>query len=288
MKAILKAMLLGALLCMMAAGGLAEVIGPGPAVLWADEQGGFVDMHETADENSAVLMHYYDGTVCDVREIEGGWARVRVGSDTIYLQGYVKAERLRGVEAMRERGWTYGSVHIQQGKTVTVYAACDAHSRVLERIDMERHESICGINGEWAQLSSMCVARSGEWERENVGFIPMKDLTAESVTFGTGDVLAYNVYPTASDLSYEEAYERAIALMLENPDFLYKFDEEKRDEASLRAMMWDLRLYYHTNTGRAVWYFMVQDPESPDGDPISLHVRFDADGNLMDIEPGNG
>ena len=82
------AMLAGLMLCMLAAGGFAEAIGPGPAVLWADEQGGLVDMHETAEADSAVLMRYFDGTVCDVLAIDGGWARVRVGSEKIYLQGF--------------------------------------------------------------------------------------------------------------------------------------------------------------------------------------------------------
>ena len=288
MKAILKAMLLCALLCMLAAGGFAEAIGPGPAVLWADEQGGLVDMHETASADSAVLMRYFDGTVCDVRAIDGGWARVRVGSEKIYFQGYVKVDDLRGVAAQRERGWTYGSVYVPQGKTVTVYAACDPYSRVLGRIDMERHEDICGINGEWAQLSSMCVARGGGWDDVSAGFIPMKDMAAERVTFGTGDIRSYNVHPAAGDLTYEEAYERAIALMAENPEFLFKFDEDKRDEASLRAMMWDLRLTYDMNTGEALWWFLLQDPASPEGNPITMDMRFDADGKLMDIAGGNG
>ena len=275
------AMLAGLMLCLLAVAGLAEAIGPGPAVLWADEQGGLVDMHETAEADSAVLMRYFDGTVCDVRAIDGGWARVRVGSEKIYLQGYVKVDDLRGVEVQRELGWNAGYVDFfESGVPYVVYAACDEHAGVLERKDeFPGGATVCGTNGEWAQISDRNASAGGPGASANAGFIKLNGM---QVTPGSNDS---PVYPTADDMTFEEAYERAIGYMLENADYLTRFDEDERTEEMLRSLAFNIMLNYDRETGEAKWWVYLEDRENIDR---NAYVDMDADGKLIDLAAGNG
>ena len=276
-------MLALALMLLTAAGALAETVGAGPAVLWAAIEGDFVDMHEAADEGSALLMCYYDGTVCDVREIAGDWARVRVGSETIYLQGYVRTDSLRGVEAMRERGWSCGWVdYFETGVPFVVYAACDAHAKVLRREQGEYpgSETVCGINGEWAQLSARNVYYGDERRDILAGFIRLEGLTVTQDTSASSEV-----YPAADDMTYAQAYDRAIAHMVENADYLTRFEEDERTEEALRALTWEARLRYNRETGERYWWVVVEDAQDIDRNAF---VYMEPDGTLIRLAAANG
>ncbi len=268
-------------LCVFTVCGMAEGIGPGKAVLWAQEQGAFVDMHSRADEGSAILMSYYNGTVCDVREIDGDWARVRVGSETIYLQGYVKTENLCGVEVQRERGWNDGYVEFFESDVpYVVYAACDEHARVLERVEeFLGSVTVCGTNGEWAQLSDRNASVGGPGVSVNAGFIKLNGM---QVMPGSNN---NPVYPTADDMTFEEAYERAIVHMIENADYLTRFDEDERTEEVLRSLAFNIILNYDRETGEAKWWVYLEDRENLDR---NAYVDMDEDGKLIKLAAGNG
>ena len=275
------AMLIGVMLMMMALGALAE---DDRGVIFA-KTGGEVAMHEQANEDSDVLMNYFDGTLVTVLASEGEWTQIRVGTDEAGLTGYVPSDAVHGVEAMREHRWADHSVVMEY---VKAYAAPDENAAVIhkETTEIGAALNICGYNDEWVQRCSDGRVKSEHWSGgADEGFL--RRLGSEIYTSEpVEDNPDYMVQPLEGELTHEQAYDLAIKHAAGNPAWLYRFDEDDRDEESLRAMWWDVRCVYHSDTGEITWCVFIQkDAEEYEE---NICITMDADGKLMDMESGNG
>ena len=265
------------LAAMWAVGAMAE---DARGVIFAEEAGGEVAMREAADEDSAVLMHYYDGTLVTVLGEEGDWTRIRVGTERASLTGYVPTGVVRGVEAQRERA---AMLHVVGVELVKAYAAPDEGAQVLhqETIEGGMSVSICGYNDEWVQRASDGRTKCDQWAGgPDEGFL--RRMGAQIYKQGAVTL----VQPLEGEMKHEQAYDLAIQYAVENPEWLDRFDEDERNEESLRAMWWDVFLIYDTETEETHWQVFIQK----DGVEYekNICIEMDADGKLMDMESGNG
>ena len=278
------AMMLGVLmLAILCAGG--ALADDTRGVIYTDEADGAVAMHETASEDSAVLMNYYGGTAVTVLASEGDWTQIRVGTDNASLTGYVPSDAVRGVEVLRERRW---AAHQIAPERIKVYAAPDADAEVIhdETVDGGTALNICGYNDEWVQRCSDGRRKGGAWVcGADEGFMRRFAVEISSV-MPYEDAFEYTVEPLEGELTHEQAYELAIGYALDNPEWLERFDEDERGEESLRTLWWNVQCQYVISTGETHWLVYLQDAE--EGGIKNVMIDMDRDGKLMDMFSGNG
>lgn len=242
-------------------------------------------LYAEEDEKSDVLMNYLCGTLVTVEELtDGDMAKVFVGSHDVGLSGYMKKDELAyGARAVRETPGT--KLYVLFGGRIPVYASCDEQAEVIGWADeMFTHEA-CGAMDGWAQLSETYVMQRGYSESSmEYGFVRVED--AQVNTAYIYDNYSYLVLPIEGELTYEQAYERAIELALQNPEWLVRLSEDQRTEEFLRSMRSDVRLGYNVETGKATWDVTFEAYEV--SEECNAIISMEADGTLIDIWAGNG
>lgn len=246
------------------------------------EDGGTACLHAAADRDSDVIMRYYSGARVEVVEIEedGAFARVICGEPGAMLSGYMHTEELAyGELAAREIPLCYEAVQFL--RDVPIYSYCDARGAVIGTAMSTRFYAICGRNDNgMAQLFEQSGAPDKEFGFVNI-HAPMLYRDFEN------DPHTYAVPPLAGELTRVEAYERAIACLLDGGADTYKFmdklPEHLRSEKGLRSMDADIRLW--KQDGSVMWHIMLTDPENMDN---NISVTLSPEGEPDEVSRANG
>ena len=258
----------------------------GFAVAAPAQEDGRVALYDRPDPASEVLLAYYSGAPLTVLSLEkAGMVKVQSGVQGASIMGYMREGDLRyGLEAMRAVPQAYMSIELVQD--VDIYAYPDGMAEKIGHISAGETVLACAqSDGQWVQLFGMPRLLRGEWDGvppEN-GFVEM--LSGRGKGAWQAPSTQQWVLPLESELSYEQAIDRAIDLILENDGALPKLPQEERSRETLLAYMWDVRLLYDRSTGRAVYSLYLQ---SPDNYEHSANIRMEPDGTLIDMESGNG
>lgn len=280
------AALLAVMLCLagqaLAAGEIAEPA-LGPAVVSLKNVEDAAALYAGADGKSDVLMEYLCGALVTVQELtDGDMAKVFVGDDGVGLTGYMRKDELAyGAQAVRDvpGAWLY----MDFDKVTPIYASCDENAEVIGWAETYSTYEARGQLDGWAQLCGEYIVRYHYPDSQmEHGFVRTDDAQVRIVS----DLYAYLVPPVEGELTYEQAYERAIALALENPEWLTRLSDDQKTEEYLRGMCADVRLGYDPETGSAKWDVLF---ETGDGNnECNAVVSMEADGTLIDIWAGNG
>ena len=257
---------------------------PGQAAVKPQKSGQTAALYAEPSDRGEVLMEYAGGTQLTVIELEDRkMARVRIGGQQAALEGYMRIDALTNdLSMLREQPIQRFCANL--GRKAPVYSACDKDAPVIGWTNEQETLLICGRGNGWAQLCSDCVVRDGGWlSSPSEGFIRVE---AASVEMSDTDVDSWNVPPVEGELTYEQAYERAIELALQNPEWLIRLPEEMKNEEGLRAMWFDIRLTYNAQQKRATWWVGLQNGE--ENWDQNADIWMEADGTLMDITAGNG
>lgn len=287
-----RGFLAAALLCACCAAALADekdMMTPrtGFAVV-AGEETAMVEitpMFDRADEALTLedaVMYYVDGTAVEVLELlEGGMTRVRVGTPDAFAEGYMHADALRyGTMAMREAAHGY---YLQQVGAQPAYSGLGEDAAVIGKTDPLMTCLICGFSPDGrVQLAERGQQLRGGWQDGiQRGFVRVEEMAGELMQPDQ-----YIVRPVEGELSYEQAYERAVAHALENPQLLAYLTDAQKTEEGLRAMWSDVRLVYNRVTGEAEWQVVFQqDGENHDQNAM---INMTPEGVLKEVEHGNG
>lgn len=257
---------------------------PGFAVAMPNqpEDGGTACLHAAPDVDSDVVMRYYSGARVEVMEIteDGAFARVTCGEPGAMLSGYMHTQELAfGEAAARTVPLCYEAVQFL--RDVPIYSYCDARGAVIGTAKTTRFYAVCGKNDHgMAQLFEQSGAPEKEFGFVNIN-APMLYRDFES------DPHTYAVPPLAGELTREEAYERAIACLLDGSADTYKFmdklPEHLRSEEGLRSMNADIRLWMQD--GIVLWHIMLTDPENLDN---NVSVSLTPDGEPHEVSRANG
>lgn len=244
--------------------------------------GGKVCLYAAADENSDVMMRYYSGAPVEVLEItEGGaFARVKSGEPGATIAGYMRTGDLAyGEAAARTVPLCYEAV--QFAEAAPIYSYCDARGAVIGAIKMTQFYSICGKNDSgMAQIFEHSGVADADFGFVNVN-VPMlyREFEDEPHT--------YAVPPLAGELTREEAYEAAIACLLDGSadtyGFMGRLPEHLRGEAGLRSMDADIRLWKQGES--VMWHIMLTDPENMDN---NVSVTLTPEGEPREVSRSNG
>ena len=260
----------------------------GIAVCAPTETTGTIPMYQDSDEKSGVLMNYFSGTDVEVLSLsENGMAQVRTGQDEVTLTGYMRTQDLRyGANALR--AVPYMEAEIEFKRKVEVYSACDTQSRTLNNYYVSGEvDNIIGFNDNWVQIGPSVPSRylmqkgyDGFAEEYLGGFIKKENVRVGKAT----EQERWLYLPTDDELTHEQAYERAIDLLVntkEGQKHLKKyFSEEYRTRGALESLRCDVRL-----TGGAdeiCWVVVLET------DDANVTVVLTPKGDLVEFTYSNG
>lgn len=260
----------------------------GVAVAAPAEETGVVPMFKEASEDSEVLMEYYSGALLDVISLTGtGMAKVQCGEKGASLMGYMREGDLRyGAQAMRDTPRCFMNIELMQGVAVRAYP--DGRAPELAQLgDWETFAAISRNADKWVQLD--VEPRYFTYERTEFaagfdhGFVQLPTGTAKGEFRRSAD--PYCVLPVEGELSWEEAYERGIALALANLDAIQRDFPQGTTEEDLHALSCQGWLSYDVQSGEAFWNLSYFDAQQIDTD---FNLMMTAQGELVELTLGNG
>ena len=231
-------------------------------------------------------MAYYSGAPLTVLSLEkAGMVKVQSGVQGASIMGYMREGDLRyGLEAMRTVPQAYMSIELV--RDVDIYAYPDGMAEKIGHLAAGETVLTCGQNdGQWVQLFGLPRAVRGDWDGipSESGFVEM--MTGRGKGAWQAPSVKQWVLPLEGELSYEQAIDRAIELILTDDGALPKIPPEERSREALLSYMWDVRLEYYRSTGQAFYSIYLQ---SADDYEHSANIRMEPDGTLIDMENGNG
>ena len=284
--ALLLMLLLALAPCVRAAQSDLTTPRTGFAVAAPEEEDGRVALYDRPDPASEVLMEYYSGAPLTVLSLEkAGMVKVQSGVQGASVMGYMREGDLRyGLAAMRVVPQAYMSIELV--RDVDLYAYPDGMAEKIGRLAAGETVLTCGQNdGKWVQLYGLPRMLRGEWDgvSPESGFVEMA--TGRGKGAWQAPATKQWVLPLESELSYEQAIDRAIDLILADDGALPKIPQEERSREALLGFMWDVRLEYYRSTGQAFYSIYLQ---SADDYEHSANIRMEPDGTLIDMETGNG
>lgn len=250
-----------------------------------------VPMYAEADEQSDIRMRYYSGVRVRVTELlSGGLVAVTVGMDQANVSGYMRASDLRyGALAIRKVPRCVAE--IVTASDVKVYTAPRQGAAELFTQEAGHELSAIGIGADqWVQLAP------GMYEDE---IMLLGAYTSDGETSGFANIPAlgterqmrvlthYFVPPCEEELDFEQAYARAIEIVLDggyDPNgSLMRLPSVYSTEQGLRGLRAQIALWYESRSGEANWGVIFENETE------SLQVFFSPDGEeVYSISPGNG
>ena len=277
-------MLLGMLLLMCACAMAEDTAVPreGLAVAAPEEMTAYVPMWDKPGDGGSLLMNYFSGArLTVVRVPEGDYVQVQAGEKGASVMGYMRKEDLRyGAQAMREVPAVCAAINIPlEGPEGVVYSHPDSLSPVAWMWNPELTLYTMGISANgFLQMFNV----NGVPE-ERSGFVPAGAVTMDAQEQRTRVV----VEPVAGELTRQQAYDRAIELLLDNPGLsaMRKLPQELRTREGLRSMQNNVRLQYNFETGEAVWDIFLQNWEDYEN---NITIMLTPQGELISAERGNG
>lgn len=284
--ALLLTLLLALASCARAAQSDLTTPRTGFAVAAPAQEDGRVALYDRPDPASDVLMAYYSGAPLTVLSLEkAGMVKVQSGVQGASIMGYMREGDLRyGLEAMRTVPQAYMSIELV--RDVDIYAYPDGMAEKIGHISAGETVLTCGQNdGQWVQLFGLPRAVRGDWDGipPESGFVEM--VTGRGKGAWQAPSVKQWVLPLEGELSYEQAIDRAIEMILTDDGALPKIPPEERSREALLSYMWDVRLEYYRSTGQAFYSIYLQ---SADDYEHSANIRMEPDGTLIDMESGNG
>lgn len=246
------------------------------------EDGGTVNLYAAADGSADVMMRYYSGARVEVLGFtaDGAYAHVSSGAPGATITGYILTDELAyGEAAAREVPICYEA--LQFLNAAPVYSYCDARGAVIGATQPTRFYAVCGKNeGGMGQIFDPSGTADADCGFVNVN-VPMLYRNFES------DPHTISVPPLAGELTREEAYERAIACLLDGSadthGFFDRLPQHLRSEEGLRSMDADIRLWMQD--GVVLWHIMLTDPENLDN---NVSVSLTPAGEPHEVSRANG
>ena len=261
----------------------------GIAVAAPENATGTVPLFKTASEDSDVLMEYYSGARLEVVGFSAGgdMAHVQSGVKGASIMGYMRAGDLRyGAYAERVVPMTVNNILLY--KDAYVYAYPDMQATIIDGLSTDasflaNSRSDAG----WVQCSADTHLLVNRDEKGELGFVHLP------VGAAMGNISTWRVQsvdPIEGELSYEEAYERAVELMIEHADEVEEpfFLREYCTREQLLQINTVVRL--SCREGNKKGSFTVQwevEFHNPQRDS-SCTVLMEPDGTFAGFEAGNG
>ena len=256
-----------------------------------------VPMYREADENSAVLMNYFSGTRANVLNIlENGMVEVRTGEGRVTLTGYMRADDLRyGANALRAISWAQATIEFK--KDAPVYAACDENSETLKLFYKDEQVTVSGISDEWLQIEP------AEYDGDIVSRGYMRNVYTENeyaggfirrsyASLGSAEQVERWIYlPTEDELTHEQAYERALELLMTTAEgqahMKARLSREHRTREGMEKLNADIRLSEYDNGKNygICWQITLENIENIDENVVVLMTP---QGELIEFTHGNG
>lgn len=272
-----------------ASGAVIDIVTPhkGVAVAAPADKTGAVPLFEKASEDSAVLMEYYSGALVEVVSLTGtGMAQVQCGQKGASIMGYMRTKDLRyGEQAMREVPLCL--MHIEMNSDVAVQNFRDELAVELARIDATNSVyAISRSDDKWVQLYVEPCAFSEERDGFNgpfsSGFVQLQTGVARA---WFEEQRTYRVLPVEGEMTYEQAYERAIELVLEHEEEIARDFPNGLTREELMAMNAQWWLYYDADEKTVKWIAAFYDPQDIERD---VSVDIEPDGAFISITLPNG
>ncbi len=235
-----------------------------------------VPMYEKAGENSEVLMNYFSGLTVDVLDVQNGWAHVSAGAEKTEMTGYMREDELQyGAKAQRTLPRQIVFVYLYPEQRVWNFCGEDRY--VIGRGEGEEPVQAIGFKrserGIWFQIDSVSwqeddVMMVGDWDEFDSemeqGYVYCSKNDAGHGRFEQCERMTYR--PVQGELTHEEAYERAIEVILSEKydprGYFGRLPEELQSEEGLRKMRADVRL---TRMNEEIqWVIQFENPENTD------------------------
>ena len=256
----------------------------GIAVAAPEKNTDTVPLFEDASEDSAILMEYYSGARFEVVGFSAGgdMARVQCGVKGASIMGYIRVGDLR-YGAYAERMVPQCAIIFMLDADVSVYSYPDEQATLLQTLpEGYRFCTVSRSDSGWAQWYDPKSADMliGEWtDDETAGFVHLR-MSPNEASFEQD--ASWYVDPIESELSYEEAYERAMALALDNPDILDSVGVTAEDVPGMRAQ---IDLIYNSVNQTSFWRVFF---DNFDISERTFEVKMEPDGTLIGFELGVG
>lgn len=264
--------------------------------LFAPKDGGITAaMYEEPSEDSALLMNYFKGVMVEVLDTQDGWVHIQAGPDELPLEGYVREADL---EQSAEYQRTADSLEIRVAlkEDTNLWNSCKTRDYSVERVGAGMNIPIIGVrkekDGIWMQTDDANYEQSiytvGEWFGGNMhrtyGYFFLTDESYAGEFHWRKETIQR---PLEGELTYEQAYEKAIDVILsgehDSAGYAEEYFPEFMTEEKLRGM--NARVWLSGSGDDLIWIVSLSDDEL-DG---TLEVYFSPDGEqVQDISYGFG